>query len=1109
MNHFQRARDEALRVRSLLLGEASSTPIPAPEILGGIESKVELCVLGVPARFSKLGNGDAVLRRNEKFIYYRNDLAPADTAYLVTHELGHWYLDDKKSTVTIASLASMSSAQGTPGVIAVEAYGAHEREELQANVFARELLLPRTVALSMFNAGRGPRIIAHELRIPLEVARQQVMDAVMLPTLEPPATSPLHPLKPDQESAAKATEDYVNVVAGPGTGKTSTLIHRVKHLIEEKGVNPAHILVLTFTNKAAAELVDRLRSCDVRGTSDLWVGTFHSFGLEFLRKYHNCFELDDDIRVADDLSAITMLSSLLPRAKLKYYRRVEDPYFWLTDVHGAIKRLKEELVTPEEYRARLARLPQPDEALTRKREDVATLYELYEQGLKDRKLVDFVDLVGKPAIAIAGDRARYSELANQFQHILVDEYQDVTEAMVVLVRQMSHLAKSLWVVGDIRQAIHHWRGASFRSLTKFELKFETQLKNGKTLRKYPLRTNFRSTPEILALVSDLGRQHVLEESLPFEEMEANNKTSGERPLLVSCYQELSAIPKAVVIGIQKACEAGIPYGDQAVLCRWGDDVETVADALQEAGIPTLYLGPLPQRREVKPILCLMQLLIERQPRTLLGFAEVDALQIPANDYQVIMDHVKTNPRLQRGHWRNTEIPGISAEATASIDNLVRLLRGQTNFTTAWSFVCDMVLEHRFCLPRQDDVSLRARISRLALWQFAYSARAGNGDSRNTTLTRYLLRLQLRQKINDFRSDKELPPEAAALDAVRVQTIHTSKGLEYGAVHVGFVNAYSFGGSNTGYSSIREVLSMVPPEVLESSMAEYTYEQAIERNNLLYVAASRPKSSLYLYDYGPYSKSNLPPQLKASEEQFDTCDYVQEDSGYPVEQSAQPVPGRVPLTFEEFHTYTQCPLQYWYRHVLGLPREIEADAPLRARFAIMQTLQDIASGKSKQSKDELARQWELQRLPPKNEDPALWEDACVAVADGLRKLAALSGTYEEVTTTVGGVQIKFPWAIVDRRDGHTNIQFPYFLPYMPSSQTKLIRPMLSGVNYGRASATGFSILAEKSEPHTPSGSLTATDGYKAAQKFASGNRAPCRGKQCKWCSYVTICPQVPV
>ncbi len=519
MNPFQRARNRALEVRERLRPGHEDEALSAKELLSAVEGTLGLALMSVAPSYPELGGGSAVLKREQKTIYVSSNFDEWGDEFcgLVSHELGHWFLDPTQAAKTIADIKTVLGGEGTPAVVKVEAYGARERQELQANVFARELLLPRRIAGKLAIGGKGAHAIATALGIPLEFGRQQMLDGLLLPEGSK-AEAILKPASADQRKAATAREQFANVVAGPGTGKTSTLIHRIKYLAEEQGVDPSEILALTFTNKAALELVERLRSAGIANAANIWAGTFHAFGLEFLRKCHQRFGLDADLNVADKLHSVSALVAALSQLQLKYYLRVQDPYDWLGPVITGISRLKEELVSPAEYRKHILEHKADDEELQRRRVDVAHLYDAHEAALAERSVVDFVDLIAKPAIAIKADRVPFSEFIDRFKYVLVDEYQDVTQAMVEFLRQLAY-KKSLWVVGDVRQAIHHWRGASLKSLLKFDSEFKAHA-GGKKIGKYPLAYNRRSHAEILNLVQEVGRRHVLQAELPLDEMTA-------------------------------------------------------------------------------------------------------------------------------------------------------------------------------------------------------------------------------------------------------------------------------------------------------------------------------------------------------------------------------------------------------------------------------------------------------------------------------------------------------------------------------------------------------------------------------------------------------------
>lgn len=1109
MNPFQRARSEALATRAKLDPLHAHTSVTAKVLLQKVESALNIAIESVPPTYPDLGGGTAVLQREQLFIYVSTEVDKWDAEFcgLVAHELGHYFLDATKPATTVAHLSTLLGSAGSPAVLKVEAYGARERQELQANVFARELLLPREVARQLALAGKGPADAATELGIPLEFVRQQMLDGLFLPD-STESTSPLSKPSSDQVAAARAEERAANVVAGPGTGKTTTLIHRVKYLVEEKYVHPSQILILTFTNKAALELVERLRSAGIANASDIWAGTFHSFGLEFLRKYHQYFELDSDLQVSDLMGSMTNLVKALPRVKLGHFLRVEDPYDWLGPVGDSITRLKEEMVSPAAYKSFVESNVVEDEELQQKRLDVATLFELHETLLKERRTVDFVDLISKPAIALKHNRAPFVELVDRFQYILVDEYQDVTQAMVELLRQLA-LKKRIWVVGDVRQAIHHWRGASLKSLQKFDVEFKVHAA-GTSIQRYPLTFNRRSSQEVVDLTQQIGRDHALESTLRLDEVVATNGASGVKPVVVTC-RDGDALLGAIFGHISELQASGVPFGNQAVLCRKSSDVERAAALLEQAGLPVIYIGDLAARAEVKHILCLIQLLVERRPKALVGLSRISALNMPLADIGVLLKAAERDVAFQRGRWIHTPPPGLSARGLAVTATLRDLIGRFQHGSNPWVFICHILLDKRFGLPPTADTSVRAWVSRVALWQFAYSVRNGDGEMKEARLSRYLLRQRLRQRISDAQVQRELPPEAAVLDGVRVMSVHGSKGLEFEAVHIGFVSADSYGSREPSWRP-EGILDIVPPEALSSSMEEYKFEESVERNNLLYVAVSRAKRHLFIYQDTKF-KNSTAPQLDHYPKRYLAKTY----SGPPLTMTKVVTSGAfaapTALPFEDFYSYAICSLRYWYSHVLEMRSESEIDVSLRARWAVMDALKSFSSGASGSAKGALVEAWATRKLPTTVEDPSLWIDALYALDRGERQIKALrerGGRFAQALATIGGLKLQMPWGFhIDGTYGGTEYAILRFSRRGVSDFKTIMNPVLRGVELpGPTSISLHHVLSEKSDKVEGSKAIEMTKAYKAAQRFATGDNSPAIGHHCARCDFSTICPSSP-
>lgn len=226
-------------------------------------------------------------------VFCENVGAPGERAAFVAHELGHDAVHSGSSTCCVTDIDASRSTESAPvGLQRVEDYGARERRELQANVFAREFLLPRGTARRLFVDERmGASAIAERTGLAKNLVRQQLFDALLLPaqsTEEPEERTQDRPPRPDpsQDRAASHRGSAFQLQAGPGTGKTRTLVKTVLSMLAE-GVHPTAILILTFSNRAAGELSERIAAAAPSDAGRIWIGTFHAFGLDLVRRFHD------------------------------------------------------------------------------------------------------------------------------------------------------------------------------------------------------------------------------------------------------------------------------------------------------------------------------------------------------------------------------------------------------------------------------------------------------------------------------------------------------------------------------------------------------------------------------------------------------------------------------------------------------------------------------------------------------------------------------------------------------------------------------------------------------------------------------------------------------
>lgn len=1099
MNPFLRAREEALKLRLKLLGARADLPVASADLLSKVEAHLNLGIKEVPHTSGILKGGKASLRRKEGWIYCRKDVSWAEKAYLIGHELGHFRLDPDVDEDTVYRSAE-EFIPASPAAAYIESYGARERDELQKNVFGRELLLPRGLARTMFHAGQGPRAIANTLEIPVEVARQQVLDAVLLPPYVPAPPGPLPTPSADQQAALDATEKHVHVVAGPGTGKTTTLIHRVKKLIEVNKVDPREILVLTFTNKAAAELVDRLQRAGVKGASEIWAGTFHAFGLEFLRKYYQHFGVTQDVAVADKITQLTVTARALTGTNLEYYRRTDDPYEWLPQVIATVLRVKEELVSIDDYLTRSLSTAEDDEQRS-KFCDVATVARAYEKALKQAGMVDFVDLVALPTLAIAGDRACFSDVADRYQHVLVDEFQDLTSAMLALTSELTVNA-SLWVVGDVRQAIYHWRGASLDSLLDFEYRFESA-------RRYDLIMNRRSVQEVIDITVAVGQHHPLETLHPLPRPKGTRGAIGRTPELVRTSYRPS-LWSALADAIRSDLDDDIPLRDQVVIARKGVAVAAAARELRAAGIPILYVGELMERPEVKDILAVIQLIVEKSPRALMRVGELATPRMKSEDVQATLNEVAQNGSLHRGGWLKSGALPLSVDGHASRQDLARKLRGLSWSTSPWDFFCELLLERRFLLADLTDDSIEGHIRRLAQWQFAYMSRVGDGDKRRPTLFRLMHRLRLRQQIRDVYIDRELPPETNGLEGVRVMTLHSSKGLEFRAVHLVAVNGLQFAGAS-------EANPLLPPRAINSTPEQYDHESDVEAHNLLYVAVSRAKDALTIFE----DRKEYPFSEVAALEAAVSQGVLRQRHGALVTTTRAPTGAGATLNAwtsvsnDEFLAYDRCPRQFLYRFGLEMGQELSPNPSLQARGLVKRTLKELAkSGRFDLLAETFERGWTESRLVEPDADPQLWAQAWSAVQNGAAYLTGIGGRFIEAAADVRGVTVGLPWGLAVRDIGGVRVHCVDFYPdagwYRNRQDTILGQLMYLTTTTARVvSAELYDVTRQTSREVVSVKVFEKSTVSTRAAGLAKGDFAPTDSDYpCARCAYSYVCPSLP-
>lgn len=924
MDATEAARREAERLHRAAVA-AGHDPWRLLDFVRQEAARRELDVYALPVGDSQLKGGRAAFDSQAGIILHEDTGSEFDRAFLIAHELGHVVLEGGTQDVVTEHVESDRSVEDAPvGIEKVVDYGARERREVRMDLFAREFLLPRAMVRDLhLHGGCSSTDIAARLGAPSQVVQQQLLDALLLPdeSLAESATVSATALTPDpsQIAAAEHRDSAFQLQAGPGTGKTRTLVRRIESLLAE-GVDPTTILVLTFSNKAANELSERLSASNPIAAAAMWIGTFHAFGLDIVRRFHDKLGLPPDPRLIDKSEAIELLEDELPRLPLRHYRNLWDPALDLSDMLNAISRSKDEVVDAAGYRALAQAMANnagyDEEAATRAEKclEVALLFEAYERLMAVGQLIDFGDLVAQPVRLVESDAEVRMALKARHRHVLVDEYQDVNRASVRLLKAIVGEGRNLWVVGDARQSIYRFRGASATNMAQFSSDFP-----GAQVRQ--LSVNYRSCQEVIEVFTAFsGTMKASRGALPLQ-LVADRGTLNARPefrVVKSTNDEISAVAAA----IHEQHDAGVPFRSQALLCASNARLSEIAEGLEARGIPVLHLGSLFERQEIKDLLALLSMLSDPYAVGLLRAVKMSSHEMPLQEVMHIIGHLRVSGAGPLD-WRQlgAKFPNLATESQAALTRIGDLFAGLNPMGNPWTILVTWVIDR---LGMAKALYLagdpQSRMKGLALWQFLNFCRLQPGGA-GIPSVRLLDRVRRLLLLSEDRGLRQMPAAAEGIDAVRLMTIHASKGLEFDIVHIpGMVTS--------GLPRNNIPPRCVPPDGLIHGSQGLTGLEAVkaghdeEEECLFFVALSRARDRLSLYASSVQSDG----KVRNPSRFIPAIDHLLVRPANPSQRSGVVrQAGAIEITWEEKPVWTEsqvnlferCPRRFLYTHVLRL------------------------------------------------------------------------------------------------------------------------------------------------------------------------------------------------
>jgi DNA helicase-2/ATP-dependent DNA helicase PcrA len=745
----------------------------------------------------------------------------------------------------------------------------------------------------------------------------------------------LEGLNPAQKEAVRHGQGPLLIIAGAGTGKTKVITHRIAYLIASKMAKPEEILAVTFTEKAANEMEERVDQLIPYSYSFVDISTFNSFGEKVLRNYALDLGYPLDFRLLDDVEQAIFFRENLFRLPLQYYRPLSFPTRHIQELLDAVKRLKQEDISPDEYLAFARRLEsraseEAEEELARKHQEMALVYQAYEELLKKDGKIDFEDQVRLVAQLFRKRPSVLKEFQQKYKHILVDEFQDTNYIQFELLKLLAAQHQNLTVVGDDDQSIFRFRGASLSNILHFE-------KTYPRAKKIVLTKNYRSVQPILDSAYKLIQQNNpnrLEFQSRVDKRLVSSVETGEgKSIQLLQFDTLSHEADKVAEIIRDKLAEGFRLGDIAILVRRNADADPFLRALNLKQIPYRFSGSrgLYAQDEVKNVVSFIKALTNFEDgRSLFFLAQSEVYGTELYDLTVISNYARKKNlplhKVFRSIAEGTLDLDISEETAALIKRISEDLTYFVNFSHTQSAgqVVYAFLEKTGYIKRLvEEASLLAELRIKNLRLFFDKIKTFSELAEDDSIQSFSGHLDLLQEVGDnpATADAELEEEA-----VNVLTVHKAKGLEFAVVFLVSLIADRFPGRER-----REKIP-VPDKILKEDLpADESSVQ--EERRLFYVGMTRAKKLLYLTwarDYGLKRLKKASPFVLEALDMPSLPDEVlrtsalEEIKRYGLaspEDRIRPelrVKETLTLSYFQVEDYLTCPLKYRFQHILRIP-----------------------------------------------------------------------------------------------------------------------------------------------------------------------------------------------
>ena len=589
-------------------------------------------------------------------------------------------------------------------------------------------------------------------------------------------------LNKEQKEAVLYNDGPLLILAGAGSGKTKVLTTKVAYLIEEKNISPYEILAITFTNKAAKEMKDRLNLLIGDISRNIQVSTFHSFGLRLLRDNCNVLGYDRNFVIMDSDDSLTVVKKILK--DMDYDPKVYNP----RAIRNKISSCKNEMIMPRDYEKY---------AVSEYEKVVLKVYEKYEEKLRKNNSVDFDDLLILPIRLFNENKDILEKYQDRFKYVLIDEYQDTNEAQYILTKLISSKYRNITCVGDDSQSIYSFRGANYKNI----LNFEKDYKDAKTIL---LEQNYRSTKTILNAANDVIRNNKARK-------DKNLWTANEEGEKIKYYRAYNERDEAqyTIRKIKELVARNVSYQDIAILYRTNAQSRTLEEEMLKENMPYRVVGSFYfySRKEIKDLIAYLRLI--HNPKDNVSLLRIINTPKRGIGLKTIENLTKKADELNKSIY---EVIDSSKElAFKEIIEKLRILKEDLTLTE----LIDKVLDASGMRAElESEKTLESEVRLENLEEFKSITKSFEEREGLVSLEDFLLEISLISDVEEYKHDD---------NRVSLMTVHSVKGLEFDYVFIVGLEEGIFPHLNS---------------LMETSELE-------EERRLCYVAITRAKKELFL------------------------------------------------------------------------------------------------------------------------------------------------------------------------------------------------------------------------------------------------------------------------